>query len=48
MDIHTLKDYNNSTTVKTSFYTEKIKTPTEQKTIKMSIRQWIKKMLPIR
>lgn len=51
MDIHTAmdrRDYENSTIIRTSFYTEKIKNPTQQKAIKFKIGQWIKKMLPLR
>jgi hypothetical protein len=51
MDIPTVIehcDYEISRITKTSFYTEKIKMPSKQTTIKFTIRQWIKKMLLLR
>lgn len=51
MDVHTIVercDFENCKTIKTTFYTERIKLPEAQKDKKSKIGQWIKKMLPLR
>lgn len=51
MDVHTIVercDFENSKTIRTSFYTERIKLPVKQKPMKAKIGQLLKKMLPLR